>query len=261
VVAERASGLPDLPAAVFHSDVAVLIDFDNAFPNYATPPQLGHGIDRLIQLALERQPDAESVEIRLYGGWFEDGAATTAASRVLLDLGRLSLFPMRHPLKPAVLRGRVDLVTRMHADPRLEWAHTLRRRSGLPSVRLAEKPYPSGCVHESADCPVKGLQRFARRGSRQCSAPGCAVTNRSAFRVPEQKMVDTLMACDAISLALHRHPTLLVSSDLDVLPAVVMANALAGGSVTWVRPEARSSKIYDADLAAFGINVVDQEET
>jgi hypothetical protein len=235
---------------------AVLVDFDNLFPGAIdSAEQVSAAIERMIDLVLRRWPEAAHVEVRLYGGWLLDGVLTNRASELHASLARGIQFPIPHPAGAGILRGSVGLATRLVAVPEIEWTHTLRQRSGLPRVSLASPPYPEGCVHESSDCPVKALQRLARGPLRECQADGCRVTNHSAFRVPEQKMVDVMLACDAIELARRGWSIVIASSDLDVLPAAAMAANGSPGRVALLRSARSAAPLYEAELARLQVGV------
>lgn len=242
--------------------VAVLVDFDNVFVGAIdSPEQVAAAIDRLVRLAISRASHADHVEIRLYGGWLDEGLYTRRASELQSAMSGTPKFPMRHPARSSILRGDVQLVTRLAAVPDLEWGHTLRQRSGLPRVRLADQPYPNACVHQSSACPVRALLKFAGRPGRECSAAGCGVTNRAAFRVPEQKMVDVLLSCDTIAYSRAAWNVMVISSDLDVLPAVVMSATEFSGPVSLVRSVAKSADLYVDELSTLGVSVLDWDSS
>lgn len=233
---------------------AVLVDFDNVFPGELSSSEyFAAAVDGMLRLALEDSPDTPRVDIRLYGGWLADGLLTKRASELQAALGSAIRFPIPHPTRPGLLRGDVQLATRMIAVPGVEWGHTLRYRTGLPRITLADQPYPAGCIDQSAGCPVRALQRFAKRPNRECHAVGCGVTNHAAFRVPEQKMVDALLCCDALELTARGWTVIVVSSDLDVVPAVAMAAARGSGRVSLVRSERIAARLYSEELALLGV--------
>jgi hypothetical protein len=235
--------------------VALLVDFDNFFPgDVPDEPGMAHAINRMLEWALEAEPLADRVDIRLYGGWQQDGVFTRRASELLAVVGT-AVFPLRHPTRDGLLRGSVALVTRLHAVPRLEWAHTVRERRGLPRVQLESTPYPAGCAEVTPECPLHAIRKLSRRGSRECRVEACRVTNHGAFRVLEQKMVDVMLACDAVAFAAENSYVVVLSSDLDVLPGVAMAAASRRGRMWLVRITDDAAALYEEELSALGVVV------
>lgn len=235
---------------------AVLVDFDNFFSGEVDQAQVAQAIDDMIRRTLASWPATRRIDIRMYGGWLDEGLLTKRASELETALALATAFPISHPTQSGILRGSVRLATRLAALPDFEWGHTLRTRTGLPRVGLAEEPFPARCAHRTRDCPVKAVQTFARRPGRACRASGCTVTNQAAFRVREQKMVDVMLACDTIALS-AKHNVLVLSSDLDILPAIAMGAARDGARISLIRDGRRTADLYGQDLERFGVAVDD----
>lgn len=238
------------------ADVVVLVDFDNVVPG-AIPDEtrIGSLLDRIVALALDRWPDSSHIEILLYGGWLQDGVLTRRASELQASIASARFFPFAHPQRQGLLRGNVALATRLSSVPELEWAHTLRERQGMPRVRFRDGGYPLACLHRSNTCPLRTIRKFSRAHDEMCHATGCSVTNGGAFRAPEQKMVDVMIACDVIDRAMSGLRVLVLSSDLDVLPAIAMASKLPRGEVAVLRVDRHSADLYDHELANLGVHV------
>jgi hypothetical protein len=237
------------------SDVALLIDFDNVYPRgQSTAEELVVEFNRWVSLATRVAPDVETVNIRLYGGWHQGGELSKAASEVLARLPR-SPFPLSIGMDGAkrLVRGSVELVSRLAALPTIQWGHTFRSHRGLPQLRLSESPRPKGCS-EAENCPIDLVQRISRRRNRKCHVSGCSVSNEAAFLLREQKMVDVLLACDAIEYANRGHHLILISNDLDLLPSIATTTTLPAASVTLVRgPAAGDQALYTAPLEEAGV--------
>ena len=237
-------------------DVAVLIDFDNVVVGPVPDSQrLSAFLDRVVGLSLDRWPDAERVSIVLYGGWLEDGVLTRRASDLQASIGAARFFPLVHPYHDGVLHGGVELSTRLFAVPEVEWGHTLRTRDGLPRLRFRDGSYPLACVHRSQTCPLRAMRKFSKANDQSCDVSGCPVTNGTAFRALEQKMVDVMIACDVIDRAMHGIRTLVLSSDLDVLPAIAMAARFSSGEVAVLRVARDTADLYDAQLEQLGVHL------
>lgn len=231
---------------------AILVDYDNFYVgDPSRREQVRHRVNEMVSLGLAAAPEANWMQVRLYGGWLQDGLLTNRGSQLQAALGS-DYFPRPHPLAPGLLRGDVSLVTRLIAVPRLEWGHTFRVRRGLPSLRLAEKPRPDGCAH-SVSCPIDHLRRISRRSSGLCPAEACTATNADAFVVHEQKMVDTLLCCDALALAEQGSTIVVLSDDLDILPAVAMATTRATEQVVLVRSSDVAESLYRTELLELGV--------
>jgi len=217
--------------AIAESTVAILVDFDNFFINKdlaGNTDWLAHEIDQMISMALAIDGAAKNIFIRLYGGWLENGALTTRASQVQMAATNANPFPFPHPNPGAgSLRGSVDLVTRLYSIPEHEFAHTSKTKVGLPRLKLISKPNPAECLDATA-CPIKTLHAMTKSKYKKCPATDCTVTSDKAFIRTEQKMVDTLMACDMQLLLKDQSVSaiLVLSDDIDIIPAAITASVL-----------------------------------
>jgi hypothetical protein len=234
VVLPEADALTQQVASV---EALILVDYDNLFPaGHAgvEPSALRHALLEAITHALDLAPHVGFVRIRLYGGWTDAAGLTSAASRVLTAVGLADPFPCILPGGRAVLHGTIGLATSLIELPGMDFAETYRTRLGPPRLRVNGSPHPDGCVADSTSCPALLLKRFTKGPGRTCPAPSCDVTSAMAFAVHEQKMVDTLMACDLIAAAEAADVAvvLVATGDTDLLPPILMAARRAFGSVT-----------------------------
>lgn len=238
------------------AEVVLLIDYDNLYPrNQNRRAEIPAELNRWLSLVFRSIPDARTVRIRLYGGWLEDGVLTKSASELASSIRR-DFFPLSGP-NGSIVRGSLDLVDRLEKVPSIQWAHTSRTRTGIPQLRLAESPRPEGCLNDGS-CPIDLVQRISRRRARECHVSGCSVSNESAFLLREQKMVDVLLACDAIELAMQGVHVVVMSNDLDLLPGVASAATHSKSSVTLVRgPTAGREDLYTEALASVGVEFAD----
>jgi hypothetical protein len=237
--------------------VAVLVDFDNVVVGpVPDAPQMSSLLSRIIGIALDLWPVTDRIEVSLYGGWLDDGVLARRGSAVQASVAASPFFPLPHPSGPGLLRGTVQLATRIAAVPEIEWQHTLRERRGLPRVRFRDGSYPRACTKRSSECPLKEMRRFSDSHGRSCGVAGCDVTNEQAFRTPEQKMVDVMIACDALAICMTGKPALVMCSDLDVLPAVAMAAKQgAPGCIALWQVARYSADLYLDELQALGVAV------
>jgi hypothetical protein len=236
--------------------VTILVDFDNLYKDVTGPDfhWVNHQLNKFVELALGVDPNVEELVIRMYGGWIQGGILTARASALLSVLGGTSFFPIKHPKKDGVLRGTIGLATRLIGVPSVEWDDTRRVKNGLPKLRLAKETLPSKCINP-ASCPATTLSRFTKHKSKLCPTPGCSVTNSEAFQTVEQKMVDTMIACDAIFLALDETQghVLVVSDDSDVVPAVALAQTLSNRPTVRLVTTNRTAGTYDTTMNSIGV--------
>ena len=100
------------------------------------------------------------------------------------------------------------------------------------------------------------MRKFSKTREQVCEITGCSVSNGDAFQTPEQKMVDVMIACDVIGRAMSGTRVLVLSSDLDVLPAIAMAAKLPAIQVAVLRvARYAATDLYDTELEQLGVHV------
>lgn len=220
-------GLHVRPTSRPNTSVA-LVDLDNwheADAERSIDLTLREVIPEVTARLLEVAPRTAFISVRLYGGWTERGALSQDASMVAAHIADVDPFPI--PAGSHLVHGEIHLATTLSMCPGVELGDLFRTRQGPPRLRLANRPRPAGCA-DSDGCAAKALQKFTERGSRQCPSPGCTVTAGAAFSTRQQKMVDTLMACDLLDFA-HDPDVVAISvvtADTDLMPPLVQALAL-----------------------------------
>lgn len=250
---------PPLRETYGESTAAILIDFDNFYTHIAEDDEmqwLGHEVNTMVTGALALSQSSRRVLIRFYGGWLENGMWTRRGSRLQKALFSTAAFPMPHPYGRGVLRGDVTIVTRLLQLPDIEWGHTLRSKAGPPRLRLASSTPPEGCTAERVTCPVRTLQHFTRKKGKVCSLDGCHVTNDEAFMVVEQKMVDTIMACDLLALCLEPNvkAIMVLTNDTDLLPPLFMGAATSEKRLQLVNTVGQRETPYGEALRGLGVD-------
>lgn len=240
--------------------VAVLIDFDNFYKHIADDDEmqwLHHEINKIISEALNISPLSQRIILRIYGGWLENGLWTRWASRLQKAIFSTSTFPIPHPYNKGILRGDITLVTRLLHLPDIEWGHTLRSKAGPPRLRLASNTPPEGCTTERATCPIRTLQHFTKKKGKACGVADCSVTNDQAFLVVEQKMVDTMMACDLLALCQAPETTaiMVLSNDTDLLPPLSMGAAISDKKLSLVNTRDQDRLSYTDTLKNLGVDI------
>lgn len=226
-----------------------LVDFHNLPHSLkgGSVESLARAIDGLVT---SQYPAVDDVNIRLYGGWFDDHGLSRDGTRLSQEVGKA------FPLTLIGLGGRMRYVRCEIAsslvDSRADiFPATVRHRHGLE--RYLRDPHPSGCV-DQPNCTVSVVMRWSRKG---CPTSGCPVKSFDAFRCMQQKLVDTLICCDLLSLGVPDPGTsvFLISDDDDFVPALVMAG-LKGAAVWHVRAQPNKVQLYDQLLIQRGVRLI-----
>lgn len=245
-----------LPAAPGHrqepaEDIGILVDFDNAFPpgEAVTESSLRHLLLVCVRHAIALAGTAAAIRIRLYGGWMSGGILSRRGSEVAALLAGADPFPLVAS-DGTTVRGAVAMAHGIIDEPGMVLEDTYRSRGSIPRLRLRDTPLPQGCVDEPTSCPAKILTRFTKAGTRMCPANAYAVTAASAFVVHEQKMVDTLLACDLLALADDTAcvAAVIVSGDTDFVPALMLARRKTPMAISWLIPSEQVAAGVFVDL-------------
>ena len=221
-------------------------------PGHPNLRDLKDGLDRVAELGLSVAAGrglsgvVEELEIRVYGGWWQLGSVDPLPTRNMLDQA------IRHLRRIPRPRLHVSIAESPLASPRSRLMHTVRW-DGLRAEgwRLA----PSRVCRLASAC---SLDQFARSWLRSgaCPETGCTTSLEQALEAKRQKTVDTLLAVDALQLALE--PTTacvaILSDDDDMVPSLLAARATRGVEVVWLR-RARRPSVYDSVVKNAGIHV------
>lgn len=185
-------------------------------------PNLGDirdGIGELVDELLGATTDAGEMTIRLYGGWH---GPTLPFSR---DLPRMVTRAIRH-LPKRVGRRRLRLQLADHPI----WNSSIRmlasvRESRLTRVR-AQVQNPRKC-RETDTCTLAALRSWF---DGRCPDSACSVQLADIACQSRQKMVDTLLTADAMTIINEdlADTVILASDDDDMLPALL---ALAASDI------------------------------
>jgi hypothetical protein len=179
----------------------------------------------------------------VYGGWYEGSILTPLAQCLTAEIGRdfPSVFPFENKIgKTGKLLASAELACSLEAEPSHHLFNTFRQKSA-PHALACVNPMSKGCVEN--DCPLSCLPTWF--DTEQCPKSGCSIQLHDLMYKKEQKLVDTMLACDIIHAArLKCDFSLLVSSDDDLLPAI-RVSLLEGTPFARLHP-----KMYH-QLAAF----------
>lgn len=246
--------------------VAVLIDFDNFYGGKlreADNAWLAYEINKMISEALKLIGEIHIINIRFYGGWLQKGVLTRLGSLLQQSIQLANPFPLSHVGLQGILRGEISLATRLLQLPAIEWPDTYRSKAGPPKLRLAnDNSMPDGCARTDS-CPVILLRQFTNKKGKPCHIETCTVTNCNAFLVAEQKMVDTMLACDILAFAQDTQVAgiVVLSDDSDLLPPLAMATAMSKKPLLLANSGRHGKSPYKGTLEALGISVKTWEES
>jgi hypothetical protein len=234
-------------------DVLVLLDHDNISPKYRFPRPLALA-------ALAAIPIAEPltrVTLRVYGGWFEETAATD--SRYEASAFYQSHCPIVIKTETHLIRLRFEfadaLATRDRAGRRIDITHTVSQRQ--TAGQIASKRATPACPAPS--CELSSIRRWFRKRAA-CTATDCPLTFDQVFARREQKQVDVHLSTDLVFYSSTLAPQTAVavaSDDLDVVPALLAAGATnAGRLLIHLRSPSRRPTYQDILLEEFGVRIL-----
>jgi hypothetical protein len=216
--------------------VLILVDWSNICKR-----QIADIISSVLsQIAPIRNGSKGRCEIRLYGGWDEDGVRSRDAQAVIQEISQWNLEQMnircssdQPELLVPIIISKPELAETLLADKAYRFQQTYRRkRPASGNIRIVN-PETIGCTGTEQDCFLKRVERFL---DKQNECPGC--TSRTSFVHTEplcyrneQKMVDTMLSCDivyAVTISTYKC-IVLISEDDDFVPVlrqIVMQNHL-----------------------------------
>ncbi len=207
--------------------VAIIIDFDNYFGSNIqklNSELLEFTFKEWVKLCEQEFTDFNSIQIRLYGGWYKESTFTKLASTVQQLLSNVDVFPKVSGGK--IINGKIELATTLHIKPDFVWLHTHKETSGMKRIRINHECIDTICVLNKDTCPKYSLYKFTQTKDNKCHIQSCENIQKDVFKGAEQKMVDTLIACDIISVSQdsNMNGLILISDDQDHLPSLALAS-------------------------------------
>ena len=202
--------------------MTLFVDYDNVLHSHrraGTVALVERVIAKVFSLGV---PAGTRVHGRLYGGWYEATSLSRKAQHLAAELA--SEFPtiLDVPVQGKRMPATVELALSLDVDPATHLHHTFRRQSPPADVRCRE-PRRLGC--QIARCPMVHTWEMLRSGC--CPEPSCRNTRDQLLFRSAQKLVDTMLTADVMSVALRSSDLLvIVSSDDDLWPAIQTALAL-----------------------------------
>lgn len=215
--------------------LAVFVDYDNLLPLHKSAGLLDVVTKALVQLPPRVRPNRAKCSLRVYGGWYEGDQITQLAQDVAVEIQRDFPAIVRIPdqqVGTATISVDAELAVALLQEPGHHLFSTYRRK-GKPSNVRVEKPQVIGCIDPACVLPM--MKRLLKTGN--CPKVGCTVSVGDLVFRHEQKLVDTMLACDMIHAAtLRAEKVILISGDDDFLPPL-RSLVLAGAYVARIHPK------------------------
>jgi hypothetical protein len=207
----------------------VLLDFDNYFKreiDHYSEMEIEFEISKIIKEILIKAPETDKISVRLYAGWYEEEQLTKKASQAMQIFSNISIFPILVESEKKIIHGDIEFVTELLQVPKFTWYYTFKEKPGIPNLRINKDNLNPNCEKFRDQCPAYILSNFTKAKSKFCKVPGCNNRQKDVFYSRGQKMIDTIIACDIISLFENSeyNSIFLVSEDIDHLPALAFGS-------------------------------------
>jgi uncharacterized LabA/DUF88 family protein len=243
------------------------IDFDNWFTkrdlSLYSAQQLQFEFKEIIETSVDISllNNSDEIELRLYSGWYQESLLTQKASILLEKMPLIKLFPIITS-KRIIIKGNIILVDTLAQVPKYVWRNTLKEKKGLSYVRVNNDKLNETCFGNKENCPPQILKRISKNKKHSCRVDGCDSLNSDLFVKTEQKMVDTMIACDIITYSMEHDvgKIVVVSDDIDHFPALAVASQnklrFETNCVFEVLiKNSRSQSSYQTIMSNFSINI------
>lgn len=234
--------------------IVVFIDYDNLLESQKTS-----GILNLVTAALFRSslPAATGIgvcDVRIYGGWYEGTTMSLLAQELTVaitdEFPAIIRIPTAAP-KPTALDAKAELAMALMEEPRHHIFSTYRKKRRPTNLRVQSRE-TVGCTHTA--CPLPVINKILKTG--KCPIDGCRVTADDLVYRNEQKIVDTMLACDLVySCQLGYDQIVLISGDDDFVPPIRTA-LLRGARIVRFHPKPNSQRI---SLPSSGSQLLEME--
>jgi hypothetical protein len=209
---------------------------------------LARSIDFLITSALKTAGD---INIRLYGGWYNENGLSKDGTLITQEIGEYFPFSLADDVN-TMRYLRCEIASSILDSREYIFPATLRKHHGLDLLSVDH--HPEGCKNP-LDCPIHTVIAWSRK--KKCPIPGCSVRTPEAFICNRQKLVDSMICCDLINIANSEPDSnlFLVSDDDDFIPALISAGNR--GSTVWhVRTKLEKIQLYDDFLIKKGVRAI-----
>lgn len=221
-------------------NVAILVDYDNLLLDQKAAGLIDVATRVLMQLPQLTAQGRGTCEMRLYGGWYEGATMTKLAQELSVTMQVDFPTIIRVPNKSGGLTPitvNASLAVALSEDPAHLLFNTFRKKGKPNNVRV-QNPQDAGCT--KSDCALTLLKKFLKSGG--CPAASCTATSTNLVYRSEQKLVDTMLACDLLHAQTQGLDYIvLVSDDDDFIPPV-RTLLLRGAPVVRAHPKFSSQR-------------------
>lgn len=197
--------------------LALFIDYDNLLDGQKSSGILDVATKALMQTPLSSSIARGSCDIRIYGGWYEGLAMTQRAQALAVAIGNEFPAIIRVPRKGegvVALAANAELAVAMMEEPSHHLFGTYRKK-GKPGNLRVQRPAEVGCTDTT--CPLPLAKKLLKSG--KCPISSCSVVADDLVYRHEQKVVDTMLACDMVYAPTQDYQhIILISGDDDFLP-------------------------------------------
>jgi hypothetical protein len=213
----------------------MLVDFDNV-----SLIERKRGLKNVVERIVACLPPAifnqgTRVEVRLYGGWYQENRLSHSAQRIAAEIaGEFpGVVPVATDSVKNGLKVTVTLARSLITNPRKELINTYRVRGCPPNLKVHPQPMPT--CKSPHSCGLKETIDFFLSGC--CNTRGCNTSLGHLLFKAEQKLVDTMITTDIIAASHAGCEALaVVSNDDDLWPGIQTALDL-GVKVFHIHPK------------------------
>jgi uncharacterized LabA/DUF88 family protein len=207
--------------------VVVIIDFDNYFRDIKDiddSQKFELALTEIVEKCEIEFSTIDKISIRLYGGWYHEMSLTKQASIIQQLLSQISVFPKVKNNR--ITNGTIEMASSLFEIPHINWYYTYKEKDGISRVRINHDLVDAFCTTNREQCPKYILYKFTAKKDKQCHIPNCTHIHKNIFKGIEQKMVDTMIACDVISAANDENVNglFVLSDDQDHFPSYAIAS-------------------------------------
>jgi len=205
----------------------VLLDFNNVFTGDITLISSNEVEAKLmvpIREILSDHTDINRIEIRVYGGWYQQGSLTDKASAAFTLLSGIDCtIPLQN--RGRWVRWNMEYVISAYGTNHF-WDNTYRQKNGLPRILVNTDAQRERCGIDKSHCPVEIVKKISKTPRKICPVDNCTLKAEDIFQTFGQKMIDTMMACDILTIAEESETDAIavMTDDVDMLPALVVSS-------------------------------------
>ena len=186
-----------------------------------------------IREMLSDNSNINRIDIRVYGGWYQQGLLTDKASTAFTLLGGIDCaIPLQN--RGRWVRWGIENVISAYGTNHF-WDNTYRQKNGLPRIIVKTDAQRERCGTDKFHCPIEIVKKISKGSGKICQVEECTLKAEDIFQTFGQKMIDTMMACDILTIAEEPETDAIavMTDDVDMLPALVVS-ALKYKHITFI---------------------------